>query len=86
MKIIIDVNEKSIDAFKEKIEEAGLKVKEKYNEGIDVLEQGEHDLKKKLEEYKDEGQSKWKKFKKNIKHDKNGIERTMKDLFKTHKH
>jgi hypothetical protein len=35
-----------------------------------------------LEEYKDEGQSKWEEFKTNFKHDMDGIGKTMKDLFK----
>jgi hypothetical protein len=46
------------------------------------LEQKNRDLKKKLEEYKDEGQSKWEEFKTNFKHDMDGIGKTMKDLFK----
>jgi hypothetical protein len=82
MKNIIEANEKRIDAFKEKMEEAGLKVKANYNNEMAVLEKKNRNLKKKLEEYKDEGQRKWKKFKTNFKHDMDGIGKTMKDLFK----
>jgi low affinity Fe/Cu permease len=82
MKNTLDANEKRIDAFKEKMEEAGLKVKAKYSEEVAMLEQKNRDLKKKLEEYKDEGQSKWEEFKTNFKHTKDGIGKTMKSLFK----
>jgi hypothetical protein len=82
MKNMIEANEKRIDAFKENMEEAGLKVKANYNNEMAVLEKKNRNLKKKLEEYKDEGQRKWKKFKTNFKHDKDGIGKTMKDLFK----
>jgi predicted RNase H-like nuclease (RuvC/YqgF family) len=82
MKNTIEANEKRIDAFKEKMEEAGLKVKAKFSEEVAVLEQKNRDLKKKLEDYKDEGQIKWEEFKTNFKHDMDGIGKTMKDLFK----
>jgi hypothetical protein len=35
-----------------------------------------------LEDYKDEGQSKWEEFKTNFNHDMDGIGKIMKDLFK----
>jgi exonuclease VII large subunit len=75
-------NEKRIDAFKEKMEKAGAKVKAKYSKDVAALEQKNSDLKTKLEEYKDEGQSKWEEFKTNFKHEMDGIGKTMKDLFK----
>jgi hypothetical protein len=78
----IAANEKRIDAFKEKMEKAGHKAKAKYRKEVAVLEQKNHDLKNKLEEYKDEGRSKWEEFKTNFKHDMDGIGKTMKDLFK----
>ena len=78
----IEANEMRIDAFKEKMEKAGPKVKAKYSKEVAVLEQKNRDLKKKLEEYKDEGQSKWEEFKTNFKHEMDGIGKTMKDLFK----
>jgi hypothetical protein len=39
-------------------------------------------MKKKLKEYKNEGPVKWEEFKTNFKHDMDGIEKTMTDLFK----
>jgi DNA-directed RNA polymerase subunit L len=81
MKNIIDVNEKRISAFNENMEKVGLKVKVHYDNERNVLEKKTRSLKKKLEEYKDEGQSTWKKFKKNFKHDREEIGKTMKGLF-----
>jgi hypothetical protein len=82
MKNTVKASGKRIDVFKYKMEEAGLKVKAKYSKEVAVLEQNNRDLKKKLENYKDGGQSKWKEFKTNFKHDVDGIGKTMKDLFK----
>jgi len=81
MKNVIKANEKRIELFKESLEEAGLKVKAEYNNEMAVLEKKNRNLKKKLEEYKDEGQRKLKKFKTNIKHDRKDIGKTVKDLF-----
>ena len=81
MKNIIKVSEKRINALEENIEEAGRKVKTHYDNEMAMLEKKNRSLKKKLEEYKDEGQRKWKKFKTNFKHNKDGIGKTMKDLF-----
>lgn len=80
--ITIGANKKQVEAFKEKIGKAGSKVKAKYNKEVMALEQKNRDLKKKLKEYKDEGQSKWGEFKKNVKYDADGIGKTVTDLFK----
>jgi predicted PolB exonuclease-like 3'-5' exonuclease len=80
--LTIEANEKSIDAFKEKMEKAGPKLKAKYGKEVAVLEQKNRDLKKKLEQYKDEEQSRWEEFKTNFKNDMDAIGKTMKDLFK----
>jgi hypothetical protein len=82
MKNIIEANEKRVDAIKDKMEEAGLKVKAKYTDEVAALEEKNRDLKKKLGEYKNEGQSKWEKIRKNFKQDMGGIGKTLKDLFK----
>ena len=78
----IAANEKRIDAFREKMEKAGTKVKAQYKKDVEALKQKNHELKKKLEEYKDEGQGRWEEFKTNFKRDMDGIGKTMKDLFK----
>jgi len=53
----IKANEDRIDAFKSKMEKADTKTKAKYNKAVAELEQRNRDLKRKLEEYKDEGES-----------------------------
>lgn len=78
----IGANEKRINAFKQGMEKAGFKVSAKYSKDVAALEQKNHDMKKKLKEYKDEGPIKWEEFKTNFKHDMDGMEKTMKDLFK----
>jgi hypothetical protein len=78
----IDANEKRISAFKKEMEKAGSKVSAKYSKDVMALEQKNRDMKKKLKEYKDEGPMKWEEFKTNFKHDMDGMEKTMSDLFK----
>ncbi len=78
----IEANIKRIDAFKEKMDNAGPEVKAKHNKEVAVLEQKNNDLKMKLAEYKDDGQIKWEEFKTNFKKDIDGIGKTMDDLFK----
>jgi hypothetical protein len=75
----IKANEDRIDAFKEKIDKAAGKNKAKYKKAVAELEQKNRDLKKKLEEYKDEGESKWQEFKTNFSHDMDAIGKTMED-------
>jgi hypothetical protein len=72
-----------IGAFKETMEEAGLKFKAKYNNEVTVFKKQSQNLKKKLDGYEDDGLRRWKKFKTDINHDGNGIGRTMKNLFKS---
>src|SRR5512135_1711163 len=63
----IEANEKRIDAFREKMEKAGPKVKAKYSKEVAALERKNRGMKEKLEEYKDEGEGKWEEFKTNFK-------------------
>ncbi len=72
----------SLDAVKENVEKAGSKVEATYNKEVASLKQNNRDLKKKLKEYKDKGQSKWLQFKTNVGKDVAGIGKTIKDLFK----
>jgi len=71
-----------VDAFKETMEEAGLKFKSKYNNEVTALKKQSYNLKKKLDEYEDDGLSRWKKFKTDIKHDGSGVGKTIQNLFK----
>jgi predicted RNase H-like nuclease (RuvC/YqgF family) len=82
VKNIFEANEKKIDAFKEKMEEVGQEIQAKYGKEVAALEQNKRYLKKKLKDYKAEGENKLGEFKKNLKHDMHGIGRTMKALFK----
>ena len=67
--------------FEEKMEKAGAKTKAKYNQEVVELEQKNRDLKKQLEEYKDEGESKWQEFKTTFSREMDAVGKTMKDLF-----
>lgn len=78
----IESNEKMLAEFKQKTEIAGQEVKEKYSEQVVVLEQKNNELKMKLVNYKDEGQSKWEEFKTNCKVDIDGIGKKMEVLLK----
>jgi hypothetical protein len=78
----IKVNEDRIDTIKVKMENAGHKAKTKYKKAVAELEHKNHELKEKLEDYKDEGESKWQEFKTNFNHDMDAVGNTMKDLFK----
>jgi hypothetical protein len=46
------------------------------------LEKANHNLKEKLEDYKDDGDSKWQEFKTNFNKDMDAVGKTMSDLFK----
>jgi hypothetical protein len=78
----IQLNENRIDAFKKKMEKAGSTAKIKYGRDVAELEQKNRQLKKKLNEYKDEGQSKWEGFKANLTRDVDGIGKTIENLFR----
>jgi len=78
----IEANEKRIEAFKAKMDKATPTVKATYDKQVAVLEQRNRDLKKKLDDYKDEGQGKWEEFKTNFKRDMDDLGKTMTDLFK----
>ncbi len=77
-------NEERIEAFKAKIHEEGTNAdtNAKYDKEVADLEQKNRDLKRALDEYKDEGESKWQEFKTNFSHDMDAVGKTMKDLFK----
>lgn len=79
---IIEANEKRIEAFKAKMGKAGPEAMAKYSKEVEMLEQKNRDLKKKLDGYQAEEQSKWEEFKTNFKKDMDAIGKTMQDLFK----
>jgi len=76
----IQDNENSITAFKEKMKKSGTKVKAKYNIEIAKLEATNRAMKKKLEEYKNDGKSAWEDFKTGFNKDMDKLGKAVKDL------
>ncbi|HUX60213.1 MAG TPA: hypothetical protein VMV32_02785 [Ignavibacteriaceae bacterium] len=76
----IQDNENSITAFKEKMKKSGTKVKAKYNIEIAKLEATNRAMKKKLEEYKNDGKSAWEDFKTGFNMDMDKLGKAVKDL------
>ncbi|MGD1008484.1 MAG: hypothetical protein ABR980_14780 [Ignavibacteriaceae bacterium] len=67
----------SITAFKEKMEKSG---KADYNKEIAKLEKTNREMKKKLEEYKNDGKSAWEDFKTGFNNDMDKLGKAVKDL------
>ena len=78
----IKVNDDKIDELKAKMDKAGTKAKAKYKKAVVELKEKNHALKEKLEDYKDEGETKWQEFKSNFNHDLDAVGKTIADLFK----
>ncbi len=80
----IQDNENSIAAFKEKTEKSGTKIKAdvkvKYNKEIANLEEKNRLLKKKLEEYKNDGKTSWQDFKTGFNNDMDKLGKAVNDL------
>jgi exonuclease VII large subunit len=73
----IQDNENSITAFKEKMEKSG---KADYNKEIAKLEKTNREMKKNLEEYKNDGKSAWEDFKTGFNNDMDKLGKAVKDL------
>jgi predicted RNase H-like nuclease (RuvC/YqgF family) len=76
----ISNNEKIIAEFKARIAKSEKATKVKYEKTVAELEQKNNDLKKKLENYMDEGQDKWTSFKSEFNHDIDELGLALKDL------
>ncbi len=76
----IQDNENSIAAFKVKMKKSGTKVKAKYNIEIAKLEATNRKMKKKLEDYKNDGKSAWQNFKSGFNKDMDKLGKVVKDL------
>ena len=76
----IQDNENSIAAFKVKMKKSGIKVKAKYNIEIAKLEATNREMKKKLEDYKNDGKSAWEDFKSGFNKDMDKLGKAVKDL------
>ena len=82
LNVQIKANEYRIEAFKEKMEEAGPTFKARYRNEAAVLELRNLSLKKKLGDYKNEGSVKLEEFRTNFNDDIDGVGRSMTALFK----
>jgi len=78
----IDSYQKSITELKAKIAKKSKKGQAIYNKKLAVIELKNNELKKKLEDYKDNGQVKWVSFKKVFKHDMDELGDAISDLTK----
>jgi predicted RNase H-like nuclease (RuvC/YqgF family) len=76
----IKENENSIAAFKEKMKKSGKKVKAGYKKEVANLEETNRQMKKKLEEYKNDGKSTWADFKAGFNKDMDKLGKAVKDL------
>ena len=76
----IQDNENSITTFKEKMKKSGTKMKAKYNKEVANLEGTNRAMKKKLEEYKNDGKSAWEDFKTGFNKDMDKLGKAVKDL------
>jgi hypothetical protein len=76
----IQDNENSIAAFKVKMKKSGTKVKAKYNIEIANLVATNRAMKKKLEEYKNDGKSAWEDFKSGFNKDMDKLGKAVKNL------
>jgi hypothetical protein len=76
----IQNNEDSIAVFKEKMKKSGVRIKTKYNKEIASLEKTNHEMKKKLEDYKNDGKSAWADFKAGFNNDMDKLGKAVKDL------
>jgi hypothetical protein len=79
---VIEANGRKIDSLKIRIDKAGAKGKVTFTKDLGLLEQKNIELKKKLADYHDQGQSNWEVFKTDVKHELEGLGDAMKDLYK----
>ncbi len=76
----IQDNERRIAAFRKKMEKSGTKVKAKYNKEIANLEKANRGMKKKLDDYKNDGSGAWSDFKTAFNNEMDKLGKAVKDL------
>jgi len=76
----INDNERHIAELRVEIKNEKGDVRVKDEQKVDALEKKNHELKEKLEAYHDDGKSDWQEFKKEFKHDLDGIGNAFKDI------
>ncbi|MDA3952955.1 MAG: hypothetical protein PF485_04870 [Bacteroidales bacterium] len=77
---LIIVQEKNIADFKASLKSEKKEMNADYDKKLLALENKNNELKKKLADYKDEGQDKWNGFKNEFNHDMNELGKAFKDL------
>ena len=80
----IDANEKSIAEFKARIAKEKRENRAKYEKKLAGLEQKNSDMKKKLDEYKEDGKEKWTSFKNEFSHDMDELGKALKGFTVKH--
>lgn len=81
----INENQKSINDFNARIAKDKKEARDEYLTKIKVLENKNTDLKKRLDDYKAEGDEKWRKFKKEFNEEMEDLGKSIKDLTSNHK-
>lgn len=76
----IRANENGIAAFKEKLDKSGAKMKTKYNKEIVNLEKETRLMRKKLEDYKNDGSGAWSDFKRGFNNELDKLGKAVRDL------
>ncbi len=76
----IAANNKSIAEFNSRIQDKKNVAKTEYQNTIIALEQKNTDLKKRMDEYKEDGKENWEKFKIEFNHDMEKLGQAFKDL------
>jgi predicted RNase H-like nuclease (RuvC/YqgF family) len=77
---IINDNEAQIAELKLRMKKTGKSIDVKYQKNIEILEQKNQDLKVKLDTYKNDANSDWQSFKREFKHDMDGVGKAFRDL------
>ncbi|MBK5285821.1 MAG: hypothetical protein JJE25_10505 [Bacteroidia bacterium] len=76
----INNNENRIASLRADLKNEKHEARERDEKKIDALERSNRDLKKKLDDYKDNGKSDWREFKTEFKYDLEGIGHAFKDI------
>ena len=77
---IITARENNIIEFKARVASEKKEINADYNTKLDELEKKNNELKKQLEDYKDDGKDKWDSFKNEFNHDMTELGKAFNDL------
>lgn len=77
---IIGINNLKIARLKLKMKETGKSIDATYQKNIDILEQKNQDLQVKMDTFKNDANSDWQSFKREVQHDTDEIGKALKDL------